>query len=420
MDKTPEELHKERLKRCEDAIQLKVPDRVPFYPMTHYFAAKYVGLTGEEAFYDSKKWFAANKKMNLELEPDFYFGPLHGLYPGAALETLGCKQIKWPGHGVPNDVGYGYQFVEGEYLKADEYDEFLDDPTDFLIRKYMPRIFGSLEPLQMLPPMKDLFLQGYKGSLTSAVFANPEIAKAFESLYKAGVEAIKFVAGAAEFQNEMKELGFPLGFGTGIYVPFDHISDMLRGMRGVMLDMYRQPDKLLEAMDRIYYPTLFQAGVARAKNSGSPRVFIPLHRGSDGFMSLKQFETFYWPGFKKLVLELIDEGLTPCPFFEGVYDKRLEYLAEFPKGKIVAFFDSTDIFKAKEIIGDTMCIAGNMPLSLLKTGTPEQVKEYSKKLIDVVGKGGGFIMCASTVLDDAEPELVRVWADFTKEYGVYQ
>jgi hypothetical protein len=417
MEKTPEERYNERLKRIEDAIALKVPDRVPFFPMTHYFAATYTGMRGEEAFYDSDKWFAANKKMNIELAPDAYFPVLMSVYPGRGLEALNCKQIKWPGHGVPSSSTY--QFVEGEYLKEDEYDAFLDDPTDFLIRRYMPRVFGSLEPLQTLPPIKDLFMQGYKGSLTCAFLANPEIAKAFESLYRAGLEAKKQLAGDAVFHKDMVEQGFPLGIGTSIYVPFDHISDMLRGMRGVMIDMYRQPDKLLEAMDKIYFPTLFKAGVERAKRTGCLKVFIPLHRGSDGFMSIEQFETFYWPGFKKVVLGLIDEGLTPCMFFEGDYTKRLEYLTELPKGKTVGFFDATDMSKAKEVVGGTMCIGGNMPVSLLKTGTPDQVKDYSKKLIDVAGKGGGFIMSANTVIDDANPELVKIWGDFTKEYGVY-
>jgi uroporphyrinogen-III decarboxylase len=137
-------------------------------------------------------------------------------------------------------------------------------------------------------------------------------------------------------------------------------------------------------------------------------------------MSLKQFETFYWPGLKKLLLALIDAGLTPCPFFEGDYTQRLEYLSELPKGKILGFFDKTDFNKAKEIIGDTVAMSGFMPVSILQVGTPEDVKAYAKKLIDVAGKNGGFIMGPSGAMDEANPELVKVWFDFTKSYGVYR
>ena len=68
---------------------------------------------------------------------------------------------------------------------------------------------------------------------------------------------------------------------------------------------------------------------------------------------------------------------------------------------------------------ESIRIVGNLPLSLLQTGTPEQIKDYSKRLIDVVGKDGGFIMSSWAALDEAHPELVRVWADYTREYGTY-
>jgi uroporphyrinogen-III decarboxylase len=416
MDKTPEELYKERLKRIDDVIQLKVPDRVPFFPLTHFLAAGYVGLSAEEAFYQTDKWFAANKTMILDLEPDLYFPPATAVYPGNSLDILQCTQLTWPGHGSPPNSTY--QFVEREYMKADEYDAFLSDPADFIVRVYLPRIFKALEPFQKLPSLTALFIQGYKGSVTSAVLTNPEITQAFKALYEAGIESASYLAQSAKFDKDMAALGFPQGVAASIYVAFDYISDMLRGMRGVMLDMYRQPDKLIEAMDRIF-PILTNAGIAAAKRSGNPRVWIALHRGSDGFLSPKQFEKFYWPWLRKLFLTLIEEGLTPCPFVEGDYTSRLHYFRELPKGKILAFIDATDIFKAKEIIGDRICIAGDMPPLLLQTGTPEQIRDHAKKLIDTVGRDGGFVMAARTVLDDANPQLVKVWADFTREYGVY-
>jgi uroporphyrinogen-III decarboxylase len=135
-------------------------------------------------------------------------------------------------------------------------------------------------------------------------------------------------------------------------------------------------------------------------------------------MSLAQFKTFYWPTLQKLMLGLIDEGITPCPFFESDYTSRLELIADLPKGKACYSFESTDIFKAKEVLGDHICLRGNVPLSLLSTGTPDDVKYYCKKLIDVVGKGGGFMDSAGG-LDDAKPENVSAMYSFTKEYGVY-
>lgn len=108
-----------------------------------------------------------------------------------------------------------------------------------------------------------------------------------------------------------------------------------------------------------------------------------------------------------------------CPFFEGDYTSRLEYLKELPKQKILGFFDRTDLFAARKILGDTICFAANMPIALLKTGTKKQIQDTTKKFIDELGQDGGLVMSASTVLDDADPERVKVWAQTLQEYGTF-
>ncbi len=414
MAATVQDAYQERLNRILDAVALKVPDRVPVLLLNHFHAAKHGNITLKEAYYDPEKWYQANKKMLLELQPDLYQAPWLLINPGEAMNALDFKQIKWPGHGIPED--HTFQFVEDEYMKPEEYDALLDDPSDFAVRTYLPRICGSLESFKTLPPLK-AFITGYIGFGVTAAYAQPEVIAAFESLAKAGREYLKYIEKEQEFYKEMAEFPF-WGVAAGL-VPFDLISDMLRGMRGSMLDMYRSPDKLLEAQEKLY-PMIIESAIVNSKINNTQFVFMPLHRGADGFMSNKQFERFYWPFLKKLIEDTIDAGLIPYVFFEGGYNERLEYLKELPKGKIIAQLDTTDLFKAKEVIGDMHCIAGNMPVSLLQTGTPEKVKDYAKKMIDVAGRDGGFIMSSRGVLDEADPELVKVWVDFTKEYGVYK
>lgn len=186
-----------------------------------------------------------------------------------------------------------------------------------------------------------------------------------------------------------------------------------------MLDLFRKPDKLLQAMERIY-PVVLRNALA-AKQRGVPRVFIPLHKGIDSFMSPDQFKTFYWPTLKRLILDLIREGLTPFAFWEGNCTSRLELIAQdIPRGKAVYMFEATDLFKAKEVLGDVVCIRGNVPLSILHGGTEDDVRSYCGKLIDRVAKGGGFILDASSNLDDAKPENLKAMIEFTKEYGRYR
>jgi len=417
MAATSERLFREKQQRIQEAIALRTPDRVPiWFQDLGFFPARYAGITYKEAMYDSSKLFSAYKKTIMDLEPDMYFNPGHCIHaPGDALEAMGCKQIKWPGHGV--DENRTFQFVEDEYMKADEYELLLRDPSDFALKVLMPRVFDKLGVFGELPSITSL-LMGYFGMPSLSVLALPEFVQAFEAFHKASKALLRHVAANGKYQKEMVDAGFPCSAGAITLAPFDVISDALRGMRGTMLDMYRQPKNLLRLIDYLL-PNQINGAVALTKMTGNPGVFIPLHRGADGFMSLKQFETFYWPSLKKLILALIDNGLTPCPFFEGDYAMRLKYLAELPKGKILGLFDATDMYKAKEVLGDVMCISGMMPLSLLQVGTPDSVRAHAKKLIDVVGKGGGFIMGPRSIMDEANPGLVKVWVEFTKEYGVY-
>jgi len=183
--------------------------------------------------------------------------------------------------------------------------------------------------------------------------------------------------------------------------------------------MYKVPDKLL-ALIEMFTPMAIGGTIAMAKQTGNTGVFIPMHRGAAGFMSDEQFAKFYWPGFKALVLGLIEAGLTPIPLFEGDYTPRLAYLRELPPKKIYAHFDKVDRIKAKETIGDVMCFWGNVPASLMCSGTPQQVKDDVKELIDIFGDNGGLIIDSTMGLpDESRPENVQALTEAVHEYGLY-
>ena len=144
------------------------------------------------------------------------------------------------------------------------------------------------------------------------------------------------------------------------------------------------------------------------------------HRGAGGFMSLDQFDKFYWPGLKAGILAIIEKGFTPFIFWEGDYTSRLKYLRELPPGKVIHRLDRTSAYQARELLGSGHCIAGGMTPSLLSTGSAQQVRDECRKLIDTVGSDGGYIMCHSVPLDDAKIENVMAMIETTKEYGVYR
>jgi len=410
MTKTPQELYGEREKRVLDAMALRKPDRIPIVLLFGGFASHYAGITRQEELYDLEKSYGANMKATLEFEPDMTSAPLTF---GSVLETLDYRQLKWSGHNLPDRSGY--QYVEGEYMKAEEYDAFLYDPSDFIMRLYWPRVMGRLGAFGKFPPMRSFI--SYFFGLTSGFlpFGTPEGLEALDVLKKTAVETAKSLAAMQEYAGNVAAAGFPMFFASGTQAPFDTLGDYFRGTKGIVLDMYRNPDMVMAACEKLL-PIMLEAAVPAAKMSGNPRVFIPLHKGSDNLMSPEQFQIFYWPTFRELLAGLVAEGLDPVVLVEGAYDSRLETIKDVPEGKIIYWFENVDMAKAKKILGDRVCIMGNVPMSLLATGSADQVKDYCRTLLNAVGTDGGFIMSSAAVLDDAKVENVRAMVDFTREY----
>src|SRR3989304_1912579 len=257
MAKTSEEVYQERTKRVQDAIALREPDRVPFTPFFTFFPAKYAGITFQEAMYDLDKLEMAIEKIVLDFQPDLYPDIYRLLSWGSTLEALDYRQLIWPGHGLgPNTT---YQCVEGECMRADEYDDFLLDPTGFLLRTIFPRIYGSLEAFKTIPPVPTAY---YTRMLPfAAAFGTPEMIGAVGSLLKAASEAQEVLKRGSSLAKRMAQLGFPPHFGSSVYAPFDYIGDFFRGTKGIMLDMYRNPDKLLSAIDRVL-PSMIETAIS--------------------------------------------------------------------------------------------------------------------------------------------------------------
>ncbi|MGD9503484.1 MAG: uroporphyrinogen decarboxylase family protein [Syntrophobacteraceae bacterium] len=406
----------EREKRFNDAVTLNKPDRVPIITMWDFFPARFKGLSVKSVMYDHQLMSDTWAECFDHFQPDMGENPYAMRGFAKVLETLDTVQLKWAGHGL--DDYSSYQFVENELMKADEYDHFLFDPSDFMIRRYWPRANKALAALEGLPPINQI-IPYYWGLYSGVFLLSPEMEASRAAMIETAKASAELLKWAGAFGKRMAEMGLPAPSGGYAQVPFDTLGDVFRGTKGIMMDMFRRPDKVMAACEKLL-PIMIDSAVASAKRTGVMRVFIPLHKGLDGFMSDQQFHKFYWPHMKELLNALIREGITPWVLVEGACNTRLEAFRDVPPGKVLYHFEATDIFRAKEMMKDRCCIRGNVPATLLSVGAPEDVKAYCKKLIDVCGEGGGYIMDASTTLSDAKVENVQAMYDFTKEYGVYK
>jgi hypothetical protein len=414
-DTKAERMYKERVTRQNKARMCEIPDRVPVQMPSANFPAYYCGYNLKRVMND----YEALERSWLKFMDDFYddmdsfMGPGF-IHPAPAMEIIDYKTLKWPGHGLGDDVN-SFQFVERAVMEADEYDALIEDTSDFSFRRLLPRTVGTLKPLENFPPLNSslfLFL------MVAYPFADPKMREAFQSLIKAGEEIEKWGKHAMAVNKAALEAGFPGTFGELAIAPFDVIADFLRGTRGVILDMYRCPDKLMEAVDMFTGFTINRIVNSLNAQKGFLASF-PLHKGDDTFMSRKQFEKFYWPSLKKVIDALIEEGISVHLFAEGKYNDRLEYIGDFPKGWVTWQFDQTDMANAKKMIGDTCCIVGNVPASTVITGTVKEVKESCRRLIETCAPGGGYVLAGGASATEAKAENLRAFMEAAKEYGVY-
>jgi uroporphyrinogen-III decarboxylase len=408
-------LYKQRVTRFIKAIKMEEPDRVPVMLPTGSSPAYFAGSSFYKIMYDynelKRSWI---QFMDTFGDMDTFMGP--GLIPsGRIMEALDVKIMKWPGHGMGKDVTM-QQIVEGEYMKADEYDWLMMDPTDYNLRATLPRTAGVFEPFAKMPPLRMLF----GGASWVALLADPEIRKVFQTLMDLSDEFKKHQAAVMEVHNMALSRGYPSLSGMIMaQAPYDYFADMQRGTVGIAMDLYRQPEKLLEAID-VQLNLTIQTVIKNIPMSGCPVCMMPLHKGDDTFMSDKQFDKFYWPSLQKLMMAMIEEGLVPFPFAEGKYNSRLKQITEMPKSGVVWYFDQTDMAQAKKILGSVSCIVGNVPTSLMMTGTSAQVKENCRRLIETCAPGGGYILAGGASIDKGDMANLRAMMEAAYEYGTYK
>lgn len=410
----PPALLARRLRRFEDAVGLRTPDRVPVMPLVlQYFASRVAGVSDREAGYNHQ--LRCDCLRDATMRFDWDWGPGSGLLPSGALEAIAARQVQWPGGGLPDDAPF--QWVEDEYLRAGEVDAFLADPSGFTVRTLWPRMAGAFGVFEQLPLPPLWWANSVYATMGWAPFlAAPPMRAFFEAMLKLSDDSAAFLAASGRYGAEMAALGYPVACVATTTVPFDAVSDHYRGLRGSTMDLFRQPDKLL-AMTELLLPMMIGQAIGAARATGNPRVFIPMHRGAAGFLSDEQYARFYWPGTVALFTALLDAGLTPCPFFEGDYTPRLRYLAELPRGVIAAHFDTMDRQRFREVCGEVLCYWGDVPGSLLVAGTPGQVKDEVGRLIDEFQGRGLIIDGSNTLPDEARPQNVAALAEAVREYG---
>ena len=393
-----EQLYTERLNRYVTAMRNEKPDRIPIRPFVAEFTAKYAGYTCQEVVHDFEKAFAAARKCAADFDWDAVVGNMVYVWTGLT-QAIGLKYYGVPGIDVPPDTGFQYREPPEEeaFMKPDEYDQLIEDPTGFLFNVWLPRVSADVSP--MGEPTS------YRNNL---------------SFLKGGMAMLLYFTAFGK-QNELlrSESGTVSAISGILKAPFDIIADKLRGYIGLTMDLFERPDKVLAACEAMM-PHLTHVAISGADPDKNVPIGFWMHRGCVPFVSQEHFDKFYWPTLKPIIEEIWANGHQVLFYAEGDWNAHLKSFAELPDGAIVYHVDKGDIFEVHKAIGEKFCISGGIPNYLLGYCTPNEVRSYCKKVIDGVARDGGYIMDASAIIqNDAKVENIKAMTEFTREYGLY-
>ena len=373
--------------RINTAIRLGKPDRVPVVPIIDFFASRYGGIDQHAMFFDVKKADAAlEKTMNNLGRMDGQNLSYAGL--GRIMQVIFPTPPILPGvRGQPDDAQF--QFVEKSVVGPEEY-----------------RRIKERGPMRW---MMDTMKMGLPEMETPLGLV--------KTLANAGIDVLKIRLSVRSWKK--KDFESLVGINI-VFTPMEYMSLFLRSFNDFILDLFRHGDDI-KAASRALMGQMKMQGLGAVAATGVRRVFMGGTRTSASAISPKQFEEFALPEWQELCEFFVRLRITPILHYDSDWTPFFPLLKNLPRGKCVLNLDSTsDIFKAKEILGDHMCIMGDVPPTLLKLGEPEEVDDYCRRLIKELGADGGFILSSGcTVPIDSKPENVKAMLESVHKYGVY-
>jgi hypothetical protein len=374
------------------------PDRVPIRPFAAEFTARYAGFTCQEVTHDYHKAFEAVIRCCRDFDWDAAVPNMVYVWTGLT-QAIGLRYYAVPGIDVEADVGFQYREPgrQDAFMKREEYDELIEDPTRFLYETWLPRVTGEVSA---------------KGQPTS--YRNNL------SFVKGGMAMLDyFHAFGPQVERMKRECGTVSAICGMLKAPLDILGDKLRGYMALAYDLKQIPEKVLAACQALM-PHLGYVALTSADPQKQIPIPIWMHRGCTPFISRDHFETIYWATLKPIVEALWAQGNQVLFYAEGNWGAHLERFSELPAGSIIFHIDSTDPHEAHRILGKKFCLSGGVPNSLLAFGAPEEVKAHCRKLIETIGAEGGYIMDANAIIqNDATIPNLRAMTDATVEYGVY-
>jgi uroporphyrinogen-III decarboxylase len=380
--------------RVEAAWNLTAADRVPVAPMVIYILPYLAGLSFTEMIKDPERMAQAAIDHS-DLVGDF-------IHP---LLTILDHQAVLP-NSTWDQVSIDWRIFE-----------------DFPPKGNIPSAYHDKD---MIGSYDDILEHGFASVLFNKKLSKAVFERSVDEWLDFGFEYPPVFWKA--WHRFIAETGKTLQMGARALIPFD----VLVGYRTFELiaeDLMERPDKVKETCQVLgeyeILTAMKRCMVAGAGEiPGAEKIFLGNALGAPPYISPRVFDEFVYPYLKMQVDTAVNAGFKVHVHLDGDLTKVLDTLSHItdglPRGRVMLDFEKTDMKQAKKILGDKVCIYGNVPAALLVFGTPDEVDEYCRQLIEDCAAGGGFILGSECEVPwDAKPENVLAVIEAAKTHGRY-
>jgi len=390
--------YQERLARYTTALRNGQPDRVPIRPFVAEFTGVHAGYTCQQMAHHYPLAFEAACRCARDFDWDAVVPNMIATWTGMT-QAMGLRYYLTPGIDLPPDVGHQYLEppAEAAFMRVEEYDALIEDPTGFLYAVWLPRVTAAIRA----PGLPDAVARDF-------------------SLVKGAMAMSQFFHEWVQQERRLRdECGTVPAIAGMLKAPLDLLADKLRGYIGLAEDLMVRPAKVRAACEALMPHLEYIARVTADPQRNVPIGFW-MHRSCVPLISPQHFDEIAWPTLKPIIEALWSRGHQTLFYAEGRWDHHLEAFAALPEWSIVFHLDRTDPDKARRALGNKFCLSGGVPNTLLSCGTPNEVRGCCRRLIELLAGDGGYIMDASAIIqNDAKVENLRALTEATLEHGVY-
>ena len=394
-----EELYSQRMARYVAAMYKAAPDRVPLRPFAAEVTAQHAGFTCQQITHDYRLAFEAIIRCCKDYDWDATVPNMVYVWTGLT-QAAGLTYYGIPGIDVGADVCFQYRepAEDAAFMKREEYDELIADPVRFLYETWLPRV------------STECCAQGESVTFRHSI-----------ALVKSSMAMLDyFAAFGPQVERMRRETGTPSAICGMLKAPLDILADKLRGYLALAIDLKEIPEKVVKACEALM-PHLGYLALTGADPQRQVPIPIWMHRGCTPFISKSHFNSIYWPTLKPIVEALWAQGNQTLFYAEGKWDAHLTAFAELPARSIVFHIDRGNPEKTKEILGPRFCLSGGVSNAKLAFGSTDEVRAEVRRLIELLGQDGGYIVDASAIIqNDATLANLRAMSEAAREYGAYR